>query len=155
MKKLLVMCTVMSMLIACSDNSNTTQPANTATSQSAVTEAASASKPAASAAAATTNSGRDVINIVGSSTVYPFATVVAERFGKTTNFKTPKIESTGTGGGMKLFCSSIDINTPDITNASRRIKESELKMCQDNGVCLLYTSPSPRDRQKSRMPSSA
>ena len=73
---------------------------------------------------------RDQIKIVGSSTVYPFATVVAERFGKTSGFKTPVIESTGSGGGLKLFCSGL-------------------------GTCLLYTSPSPRDRQKSRMPSSA
>jgi len=78
--------------------------------------------------------GRDYISIVGSSTVYPFATVVAERFGKSTDFKTPKIESTGTGGGMKLFCKGIDINTVDITNASRRMKSSEFEMCQKNGV---------------------
>lgn len=78
--------------------------------------------------------GRDYITIVGSSTVYPFATVVAERFGRSTQFKTPKIESTGTGGGMKLFCKGTGVSTPDITNASRRIKASELKMCQDNGV---------------------
>ncbi len=78
--------------------------------------------------------GRDYISVVGSSTVYPFSTVVAERFGKSTTFKTPKIESTGTGGGMKLFCKSNGVDTPDITNASRRIKESELKMCHDNGV---------------------
>jgi len=79
-------------------------------------------------------SGRDVINIVGSSTVYPFATVVAERFGKASKFKTPKIESTGTGGGIKLFCTGVDINTPDITNASRRMKKSEFNRCQKNGV---------------------
>ncbi len=78
--------------------------------------------------------GRDYISIVGSSTVYPFATVVAERFGKSTNFKTPKIESTGTGGGMKLFCKGIDVDSADITNASRRIKASEFAMCQKNGV---------------------
>ncbi len=78
--------------------------------------------------------GRDYISIVGSSTVYPFATVVAERFGKSTNFKTPKIESTGTGGGMKLFCKGIDVNTADITNASRRMKASEFEMCHKNGV---------------------
>ena len=78
--------------------------------------------------------GRDYISVVGSSTVYPFSTVVAERFGKSTSFKTPKIESTGTGGGMKLFCKGNGVDTPDITNASRRIKESELKMCHDNGV---------------------
>jgi phosphate transport system substrate-binding protein len=78
--------------------------------------------------------GRDVINIVGSSTVYPFATVVAERFGKSSSFKTPKIESTGSGGGMKLFCAGNGINTPDIANASRRIKKSEFEKCQSNDV---------------------
>ena len=77
---------------------------------------------------------RDSISIVGSSTVYPFATVVAERFGKTTDFNTPKIESTGSGGGLKLFCSGIGVQTPDITNSSRRIKASEYEMCQNNGV---------------------
>jgi phosphate transport system substrate-binding protein len=77
---------------------------------------------------------RDYISIVGSSTVYPFATVVAETFGKTTNFKTPKIESTGSGGGMKLFCSGVGVEHPDITNASRRIKKSEFEKCQKNGV---------------------
>lgn len=78
--------------------------------------------------------GRDTISVMGSSTVYPFATVVAERFGKGSDFKTPKIESTGTGGGMKLFCAGDGINTPDMTNASRRIKKSEFEMCQKNGV---------------------
>ncbi len=77
---------------------------------------------------------RDNINIVGSSTVYPFATVVAEKFGKTTKFKTPKIESTGSGGGMKLFCAGVGVEHPDITNASRRIKKSEFEKCQKNGV---------------------
>ena len=77
---------------------------------------------------------RDTISVVGSSTVYPFATVVAERFGKTTDFNTPKIESTGSGGGLKLFCSGIGVETPDITNSSRRIKTSEYEMCQKNGV---------------------
>ena len=61
---------------------------------------------------------RDSISIVGSSTVFPFATVVAERFGKVTEFKTPKIESTGSGGGLKLFCSGVGTDTPDITNLS-------------------------------------
>ncbi len=77
---------------------------------------------------------RDVISIVGSSTVYPFATVVAEQFGKKTRFKTPKIESTGSGGGFKLFCAGVGVAHPDITNASRRIKKSEFKTCQENGV---------------------
>ena len=77
---------------------------------------------------------RDYISIVGSSTVYPFATTVAERFGKTSKFKTPKIESTGSGGGLKLFCAGTGLQHPDITNASRRIKGSEYKKCQANGI---------------------
>ncbi len=77
---------------------------------------------------------RDYISIVGSSTVYPFATVVAEQFGKTSQFKTPKIESTGSGGGLKLFCAGVGIEHPDITNASRRIKPSEVELCDKNGV---------------------
>lgn len=77
---------------------------------------------------------RDYISVVGSSTVYPFATVVAERFGRSTDFATPKIESTGSGGGMKLFCAGIGVDSPDITNSSRRIKASEFQQCQDNGV---------------------
>jgi phosphate transport system substrate-binding protein len=77
---------------------------------------------------------RDSVTIVGSSTVYPFATVVAERFGRSTDFKTPKIESTGSGGGLKLFCKGIGTNTPDITNSSRRIKKSEYDDCRANGV---------------------
>jgi len=79
-------------------------------------------------------SARDYISVVGSSTVYPFATVVAEQFGKTAGFKTPKIESTGTGGGMKLFCSGVGVQHPDIANASRRMKKSECEMCDKNGV---------------------
>lgn len=90
------------------------------------------------AAAATFNistaAARDTISIVGSSTVYPFATVVAERFGKATDFKAPKVESTGSGGGLKLFCKGVGVATPDITNASRRIKSSEFEQCQQNGV---------------------
>ena len=78
--------------------------------------------------------GRDTISIVGSSTVYPFATVVAEKFGKKTKFNTPKIESTGSGGGMKLFCTGMGLSTPDITNASRAMKKSEYKKCVSNGV---------------------
>ncbi len=84
--------------------------------------------------AATQAAGRDTISIVGSSTVYPFATVVAERFGRSTGFNTPKIESTGSGGGLKLFCKGVGANTPDITNSSRRIKQSEFNDCQNNGV---------------------
>ncbi len=77
---------------------------------------------------------RDQVKIVGSSTVYPFATVVAERFGKTSGFKTPVIESTGSGGGLKLFCKGLGTQHPDITNASRRIKMREVKNCKENGV---------------------
>lgn len=78
---------------------------------------------------------RDNISIVGSSTVYPFATVVAERFGRNSNsFKAPKIESTGTGGGLKLFCSGAGADTPDIANASRRIKQTEYDSCKSSGV---------------------
>ncbi len=77
---------------------------------------------------------RDQIRIVGSSTVFPFSTTVAERFGKTTDFKTPVVEATGSGGGLKLFCGGVGVGHPDITNASRRIKASEVKMCADNGV---------------------
>jgi phosphate transport system substrate-binding protein len=77
---------------------------------------------------------RDQIKIVGSSTVYPYATVVAENFGKTGKFKTPVIESTGTGGGMKLFCAGVGVNHPDITNASRAIKSKEIDLCVKNGV---------------------
>jgi len=77
---------------------------------------------------------RDYIEVVGSSTVYPFATTVAEHFGRGSKFKTPKIESTGSGGGFKLFCAGVGVKHPDITNASRRMKKSELKMCRANGV---------------------
>ncbi len=88
----------------------------------------------ASLYAAGSASARDYISIVGSSTVYPFATVVAEQFGKSTKFKTPKIESTGSGGGFKLFCAGPGMDTPDITNASRAIKPSEIKTCAQNGI---------------------
>ncbi len=80
------------------------------------------------------HANRDYISIVGSSTVYPFATVVAEQYGKTTKFKTPKIESTGSGGGFKLFCGGVGVEHPDITNASRAIKSSEVEKCMANGV---------------------
>ena len=88
----------------------------------------------ASALLATTLSARDQIKIVGSSTVYPFSSSVAEEFGATTKFPTPVVESTGTGGGMKLFCAGAGIDTPDITNASRRMKDKELQTCEENGV---------------------
>lgn len=77
---------------------------------------------------------RDQIRIVGSSTVYPFTTAVAEQFGKSTGMKTPVVESTGTGGGMKLFCAGLGEDTPDFTNASRAIKKGEFEDCAKNGV---------------------
>ncbi|MFZ2871628.1 substrate-binding domain-containing protein [Zavarzinia sp.] len=77
---------------------------------------------------------RDQIRIVGSSTVFPFTTAVSEAFGKLGAFKTPIVESTGTGGGMKLFCGGVGVDTPDITGASRRIKASEIETCAKNGV---------------------
>ena len=80
---------------------------------------------------------RDQIRIVGSSTVFPFSTAVAEQFGKTTDFKTPVVESTGSGGGMKLFCSGVGVEHPDITNASRRIKSSEFETCTKNGISII------------------
>ena len=93
---------------------------------------------AAAALAALAGAGaaeaRDQIRIVGSSTVFPFSTAVAETFGKTSKFKTPVVESTGTGGGLKLFCAGVGVEHPDMTNASRRIKRSEVEDCERNGV---------------------
>jgi phosphate transport system substrate-binding protein len=77
------------------------------------------------------------IKVVGSSTVYPFTTVVAERFGKDSKHGTPIVESTGTGGGMKLFCAGIGPNSPSVTNASRAIKDKEAKLCEKNGVSFI------------------
>jgi len=79
-------------------------------------------------------SARDQIKIVGSSTVYPFSSAVAEELGATTKYPTPVVESTGSGGGMKLFCAGNGMDTPDITNASRRMKTKEFKLCEKNGV---------------------
>jgi phosphate transport system substrate-binding protein len=77
---------------------------------------------------------RDRLWIVGSSTVYPFVTSAAEHFGRRTEFRTPIIEATGTGGGIKLFCQAVDTNSPDMVNASRKIKDSEVELCKNNGV---------------------
>jgi phosphate transport system substrate-binding protein len=88
----------------------------------------------AATSTAMAQTGRDYIYIVGSSTVYPFSTVVAERFGRGTEFKTPKVESTGSGGGLKLFCDGVGVDFPDITNSSRAIKQSEVETCAANGV---------------------
>jgi phosphate transport system substrate-binding protein len=78
--------------------------------------------------------GRDQIRIVGSSTVYPFTTLVAEAFGKNSGMKTPVVEATGTGGGIKLFCAGVGEDSPDLVNASRPIKKAEFEMCAKNGV---------------------
>lgn len=77
---------------------------------------------------------RNHLQIVGSSTVFPFATAAAEGFAKSSGHPAPVIESTGSGGGMKLFCAGIGVGTPDITNASRQIKQSEIDLCKSNGV---------------------
>ena len=89
---------------------------------------------ALSLAVAPALAARDTIRIVGSSTVYPFTTTVAENFGKKTGSPTPIIEATGTGGGMKMFCSGNGEDTPDAVNASRPMKEEEKKTCAENGV---------------------
>jgi phosphate transport system substrate-binding protein len=86
------------------------------------------------ALAASPGLARDQIRIVGSSTVYPFTTAVAENFGKATGMKTPVVESTGTGGGIKLFCAGLGADHPDFVNASRPIKKAEFEACQKNGV---------------------
>ncbi len=88
----------------------------------------------AAMAASTAAEARDQVRIVGSSTVFPFSTTVAEQFGNRSDFKTPVVESTGSGGGLKLFCAGLGIEHPDITNASRRIKQSEVDLCAKNGV---------------------
>jgi phosphate transport system substrate-binding protein len=88
----------------------------------------------AGAALASPAQARDQIRIVGSSTVFPFSTAVAESFGRAGGFKTPVVESTGTGGGIQLFCSGVGLDTPDVANASRRIKASEVEACAKNGV---------------------
>jgi len=97
---------------------------------------ASALAIAAVSATAAAAQDRTQIRIVGSSTVFPFATSVAEEFGRSTDFQTPVVESTGSGGGLKLFCAGVGTQHPDISNASRRVKMSEFETCQDNGVEL-------------------
>ena len=88
----------------------------------------------AAAALAAPAQARDQIRVVGSSTVFPFSTAVAEQFGRTSDFPTPVIESTGSGGGFKLFCGGVGLEHPDVANASRRIKASEVATCAANGV---------------------
>ncbi len=86
------------------------------------------------AASAGYAAARDQIQIVGSSTVFPFTTAVAEKLGQGGKFKTPVVESTGTGGGIKLFCAGVGEGTPDFANASRAIKDAELETCKASGV---------------------
>ena len=83
---------------------------------------------------ATPSQAREQLRIVGSSTVYPFVAIVAEEFGRGSGFRTPVIEATGTGAGFKLFCQGAGDATPDITNASRPMKDSERVLCAKNGV---------------------
>lgn len=85
-------------------------------------------------ASANALANRDHIMIVGSSTVFPFSKVAAERFALKTGQTAPKVEPTGTGGGFMEFCKGVGVSTPDIANASRRIKQSEYDTCQKNGV---------------------
>ena len=84
--------------------------------------------------ASATAQARDQISIVGSSTVYPFTTIVAEKFGRQGKFKTPKVESTGTGGGIKLFCNGVGPEHADAVNASRKMKAAEFEICKQNGI---------------------
>ena len=98
------------------------------------TVAVSAAIVAVLSPVATAQSARDFINVVGSSTVYPFTTTVAEKFGRQGRFKTPKVESTGTGGGIKLFCNGVGPQHADVVNASRRMNASEFDTCRKNGV---------------------
>lgn len=81
-----------------------------------------------------TAAARDQIRIVGSSTVFPFTQAVAEEFSSMAGYPAPVVESTGTGGGMRIFCEGVGPNTPDFTGASRTMTESEWNLCRQNGV---------------------
>ena len=80
---------------------------------------------------------RDQIRAVGSSTVFPFTTTVAENFARTSGMKAPIVESTGTGGGFRLFCAGVGTQHPDLSNASRAITKSEIEACTKNGVTAI------------------
>jgi phosphate transport system substrate-binding protein len=84
---------------------------------------------------------RQQIRAVGSSTVYPFVASAAEQFGRTTDFATPIVEATGTGGGFKLFCEGIGPQYPDLANASRPIKDAERELCAQHGVTEIREIP--------------
>lgn len=83
---------------------------------------------------ATTASARDQVQVAGSSTVLPYASIVAEAFGENFDFPTPVVESGGSSGGLKRFCEGVGANTIDIANASRKIKDKEIKACAEAGV---------------------
>jgi phosphate transport system permease protein len=88
---------------------------------------------------------RDQLHIVGSSTVYPFSTTVAESLAKQGVLKSPVVEATGTGGGIKLFCEGVGEATPDMVGASRKIKDSEIATCAQNGVAKITEIPIGHD----------
>ncbi|MGX6648663.1 substrate-binding domain-containing protein [Maricaulaceae bacterium MS644] len=116
------------------DDADTSQDAGGDTAQDSV-------ETSAGATAATGSGGRQGLRIVGSSTVFPFTTAVAESFGAKTSFPTPVVEGTGTGGGMNLFCAGVGLSYPDLTGASRPMKASEYQLCQDNGVTAITEIP--------------
>lgn len=111
---------------------------NDAPSTGAGDPSTAAAEPAPGAAL---GGGRQGLRIVGSSTVFPFSTTVAENFGAKTQFPTPVVEATGTGGGMNLFCAGVGLSFPDMTGASRGMKASEYQLCQDNGVTAITEIP--------------
>jgi len=115
-------------------NCRASQPEAKKVTRKSVISSLAAAVICAVSANAHAQAARDSISIVGSSTVYPFTTTVAEQFGRAGKFKTPKVESTGTGGGLKLFCNGVGPQFPDIANASRRIRPAELQTCAQNGV---------------------
>ena len=89
---------------------------------------------ALTALAATTAAARDQVQVAGSSTVLPYASIVAEAFGENTDFPTPVVESGGSSAGLKRFCQGVGTEHSDIANASRAIREKEIKACAENGV---------------------
>ncbi|MBA4801870.1 MAG: substrate-binding domain-containing protein [Euryhalocaulis sp.] len=125
-------------LAACGSESGPASDTGAETAAPAASETAGQSEAIGQSTGVTSG---QTIQIVGSSTVYPFTTAVAEQFGARTAFSTPIVESTGTGGGMKLFCAGVGSSEPDFTNASRRIKASEFEMCQENGVSSVVEIP--------------
>jgi len=93
-----------------------------------------ASAMAIAAVSATAATARDQVQVAGSSTVLPYASIVAEAFGENFDFPTPVVESGGSSAGLKRFCEGVGENTIDVANASRAIREKEVKACADNGV---------------------